>query len=281
MRFSWKEWFVWSEVRKGHRQICQMREAMMPVKDLTPGRTLNDCLIVMICLLKCRCSSCQGLRNRRSSGGIDLLRMPIIDLNETEERRWNDDDRVAASQRTCKQVKRCPSPMSMENEKNSASDDEELGSKRPNFLSEHARRLLILGTIRPSKSFYKDLSEVDVEYLMEYFRRMRKTNRKITSEQINEDLQSKFKEYKPKICKLKLNEYGGEVVCLVFQFSIRLVSRRIKWRKSRRCSKNTPTKSELIEQNWWNWINQFDLSFETCPMRVHWQQCQSNTTIVF
>ncbi|CAF3114921.1 unnamed protein product, partial [Rotaria sp. Silwood2] len=67
------------------------------------------------------------------------------------------------------------------------------------LLNEYARRLFILGTIRPSKTFYKDLPEADVEHLMEYFRRMRKTNRTITSEEINQELQNKFVQYKPKI----------------------------------------------------------------------------------
>ena len=60
-------------------------------------------------------------------------------------------------------------------------DDEEhpSGERRPSLLNENARRLLILGTIRPSKTFYKDLPEADVEYLMEYFRRMKITNQKM------------------------------------------------------------------------------------------------------
>jgi hypothetical protein len=83
-------------------------------------------------------------------------------------------------------------------------DDEEhpSGERRPSLLNESSRRLLILGTIRPSRSFYKDLPESDVEYLMEYFRRMKITNKKVSSEEINQELKTKLTEYKPKICML-------------------------------------------------------------------------------
>ncbi|CAF1215086.1 unnamed protein product [Adineta steineri] len=70
--------------------------------------------------------------------------------------------------------------------------------RRPSLLNENTRRLLLLGTIRPSKTFYKDLPEVDVEQLMEYFRRMRNTNIKMTSEEISQELKTQFTEYKSK-----------------------------------------------------------------------------------
>ena len=81
-------------------------------------------------------------------------------------------------------------------------DDEEhpSGERRPSLLNESSRRLLILGTIRPSRSFYKDLPESDAEYLMEYFRRMKVTNKKVSSDEINQELKTKLTEYKPKIC---------------------------------------------------------------------------------
>ncbi len=91
----------------------------------------------------------------------------------------------------------------LENLNNDEDDDKNPNNeRRKSLLNEYARRLLILGTIRPSKTFYKDLPESDVEYLMEYFRRMRITNRKLTSEEINQELKTKFIEYTPKICKL-------------------------------------------------------------------------------
>ncbi|CAF4366955.1 unnamed protein product, partial [Adineta steineri] len=70
--------------------------------------------------------------------------------------------------------------------------------RRPSLLNDNTRRLLLLGTIRPSKTFYKDLPEVDVEQLMEYFRRMRNTNIKMTSEEINQELKTQFTGYKSK-----------------------------------------------------------------------------------
>ena len=36
---------------------------------------------------------------------------------------------------------------------------------------------------------------------MEYFRRMKNTHQQISSEEINQELSTKFVEYKPKICK--------------------------------------------------------------------------------
>ena len=74
--------------------------------------------------------------------------------------------------------------------------------QRPSVLNESARRLLVLGTIRPSRTFYRDLPAADIEHLMEYFQKMRNSNRKITSEEINQELSNKSVEYKPKMCKL-------------------------------------------------------------------------------
>jgi hypothetical protein len=84
------------------------------------------------------------------------------------------------------------------------SDDEENDNveQRSSLLNDSARRLLVLGTIRPSKSFYRDLPASDIQHLMEYFKRMRNANRKISSEEINQELITKSTEYKPKICKL-------------------------------------------------------------------------------
>jgi hypothetical protein len=80
-------------------------------------------------------------------------------------------------------------------------DDEPNCERRASLLDESTRRLLVLGTIRPSKTFYKDLSDGDIEHLMEYFHRIRVNNRTMTSDQINHELASRLTEYKPKICK--------------------------------------------------------------------------------
>ncbi|UJR13486.1 hypothetical protein I4U23_000500 [Adineta vaga] len=71
--------------------------------------------------------------------------------------------------------------------------------RRLSFLNENTRRLFRLGTIRPSKTFYKDLPEADVDELMEYFRRIRHKNQQMTSEEFNQEYQTQFKGYKPKI----------------------------------------------------------------------------------
>ena len=73
--------------------------------------------------------------------------------------------------------------------------------RRTSLLDDNARRLLVLGTIRPSKTFYRNLPDADAEHLMEYFRRMKQTQQRITSEEINEELATKIVEYKPKMCK--------------------------------------------------------------------------------
>ncbi|CAF0801297.1 unnamed protein product [Didymodactylos carnosus] len=70
--------------------------------------------------------------------------------------------------------------------------------RRSSLLNENARRLLILGTIRPSKTFYNHFPDEDIEHLMDYFKRIRnKTTR--TSDEINSDLKQTYVEYKPKI----------------------------------------------------------------------------------
>lgn len=75
------------------------------------------------------------------------------------------------------------------------------GERRPSMLDDNARRLLMLGTIRPSKTFYRNLPDADADHLMEYFRRMKHTNHRATSEEINEEMATKIVEYKPKMCE--------------------------------------------------------------------------------
>ena len=81
-------------------------------------------------------------------------------------------------------------------------DPPETRERRASLLNENARRLMTLGTIRPSKTFYKNLPEADVNHLMKYFRRMKTTSQRVTSEEINQELANKHVEYKPKICEL-------------------------------------------------------------------------------
>lgn len=116
-----------------------------------------------------------------------------------------DDENQLETEINLKKMIKSPSrinPVNVNDSSSSSSDLEHpnLG-QRNSLLNEYTRRLLILGTIRPSRTFYKDLPEADVEHLMEYFRRMRKTNQKLTSEEINQELKTKFIEYKPKICE--------------------------------------------------------------------------------
>lgn len=82
-------------------------------------------------------------------------------------------------------------------------DDEENdnGTGQSGVLDANARRLLVLGTIRPSRTFYRNLPEADVNHLMDYFRRMKQTQQRVTSDEINQELATKYVEYKPKICK--------------------------------------------------------------------------------
>ena len=85
---------------------------------------------------------------------------------------------------------------------NENGDQEELNQPdgSPSALDDNARRLLLLGTIRPSRTFYRNLPESEVNHLMTYFRRMKQANQKVTSEEINQELAAKHVEYKPKIC---------------------------------------------------------------------------------
>ncbi len=79
---------------------------------------------------------------------------------------------------------------------------------RKGLLSEGARRLFVLGTIRPSRTFYRNLPASDVQYLMDYFQRMRNSNRKVSSEEINQELTNKSTEYKPKMCKFMCSVFN-------------------------------------------------------------------------
>ena len=101
------------------------------------------------------------------------------------------------------QIDKYPTSIIVDNNDSSLSDIENINrERRSSLLNENTRRLLVLGTIRPSKTFYKDLPKDDADHLMEYFHRMRNTNQKMTSEEINQEFETKFTEYKPKICKL-------------------------------------------------------------------------------
>ena len=99
-------------------------------------------------------------------------------------------------------------------------DDEEHdnGDGQSGVLDANARRLLVLGTIRPSRTFYRNLPEADVNHLMDYFRRMKQTQQRVTSDEINQELAMKYVEYKPKMCKLI---DGIFVDLMLIQFSFR------------------------------------------------------------
>ncbi|CAM4887065.1 unnamed protein product [Rotaria socialis] len=154
-----------------------------------------------------------GTPTPRSSQRTDFLQIPTSRLNpmiHNEAATSIHDVNQLETESKYKQIKAYSTQVTLAEENNSSStsdleyqnnNDEENTNieQRNSLLNEYARRLFILGTIRPSKTFYKDLSEDDVEHLMEYFRRMRKSNRKLTSEEINQELQTKFIEYKPKI----------------------------------------------------------------------------------
>ena len=118
----------------------------------------------------------------------------------------DNDDQIENNYRS-KQIKKYPTPVSADENTSSTSDLDYIDNNnlknenRASLLNDNARRLLILGTIRPSKTFYKNLSESDVEHLMKYFRRMKTTHRRMTSEEIHEELTTQFVEYKPKICE--------------------------------------------------------------------------------
>lgn len=112
-------------------------------------------------------------------------------------------------------IRKYPTPAASEVNNTSVSDVEHLPAEetvdkdesirqdgQTGQLDENARRLLLLGTIRPSKTFYRNLPEADVNHLMNYFRRMKQTQQKVTSEEINKELAAKHVEYQPKICTL-------------------------------------------------------------------------------
>jgi len=161
----------------------------------------------------------QGSSNSRTSQRSDVLRLPVININ----------DKAAVSTKSSEALRRYslnlniqtetdfrlklnPTPMNHESsvsDINNDDEDDDYGDdgegnlnteRRASLLNDSARRLLVLGTIRPSKTFYKDLPTADVEHLMEYFQRMRHVNRRITSEEINQELKAKSIEYKPKMC---------------------------------------------------------------------------------
>ncbi|CAF4574468.1 unnamed protein product [Rotaria sp. Silwood1] len=121
----------------------------------------------------------------------------------------SDNDDQIEHEHKSKQIKKYPTPITAEENTSSPSDfdyaddygidDNSKRERRPSLLNENARRLLILGTIRPSKTFYKNLSDADADHLMEYFRRMKNTHQRMTSDEIHQELTTKFVEYKPKI----------------------------------------------------------------------------------
>jgi hypothetical protein len=117
----------------------------------------------------------------------------------------SDNDDQIETEHKLKHMKKYSTPA--DDNASSASDldnngDENLSPEQSSsLLNENARRLLILGTIRPSKTFYKNLPDADVKHLMEYFRRMKLTQQRMSPEEIHEELANKFVEYKPKICK--------------------------------------------------------------------------------
>jgi len=127
---------------------------------------------------------------------------------------YSDNDDQIENQHKLKQTKKYPTPRNIDENTPSTSEldntmdddgnDEDLKPEHQSGLfNENARRLLVLGTIRPSKTFYKNLPEADVDHLMEYFRRMKNIQQRMTSEEINQELATKFVEYKPKICKFQ------------------------------------------------------------------------------
>lgn len=126
----------------------------------------------------------------------------------------SDHDDQIDIQHKSKQTKKYPTPRSAEENTSTTSDLDDVDDTddnvkrecRSSLLNENARRLLVLGTIRPSKTFYKNLPDADVDHLMEYFRRMKNTQRKVTSEEINEEFSNKYVEYKPKICKFTITK---------------------------------------------------------------------------
>lgn len=132
--------------------------------------------------------------------------MPVINLNQmapndtSPSRRRSSVDDPTTVEFQSQPLKKYSSPIDSDDEGSDADEMTNEQERRSSLLTENTRRLLVLGSIRPSKTFYKDLPEGDVEYLMEYFRRMRQHNRTLTSDEINQELTKKLGEYKPKIC---------------------------------------------------------------------------------
>lgn len=167
----------------------------------------------------------------RTSQRNDVLRMPVINLNQTAHRQdrsksnlidtsyqYNqttnsDNDELSEYEHRFQLPKTYPTPRNPAEFNSSASEldntyderDENNETENGNrersgsLLNDSTRRLLVLGTIRPSKTFYKNLSTNDVDHLMDYFRRMKNNQQRVTSEDINQELASKHVEYKPKI----------------------------------------------------------------------------------
>ena len=165
------------------------------------------------------CSDSLAQSSSRSNARSDFLHMPVIDLNQMaphEPRsimKHSDRRRSSVNEEGTEHrphpTKRNSSPVNSDEQRSSDSDGDDDAEarerqRRTSLLTDNTRRLLVLGSIRPSRTFYKDLPEGDVEYLMEYFRRMRQHNRKMTSEEINQELTTKLGEYKPKICESSL-----------------------------------------------------------------------------
>jgi len=158
-------------------------------------------------------------RQTRTGNTYGQTKSTIVDssIQSYQDRRYSfnsDNDDLIEHEHRSKQMKKYSTPSNVEENTSSTSDldnmndddddEENLKSEQnSSVLNENARRLLVLGTIRPSKTFYKNLPEADVEHLMEYFRRMKNTHQRKTSEEINQELATKFVEYKPKICKFE------------------------------------------------------------------------------
>jgi len=147
-----------------------------------------------------------------------LVDAPIQSFKYNRNSLSSDNDDQIENQQKFNQPKKYSTPRSTQEYTTSASeldntnddgdDDVNLNDEhRSSLLNENARRLLVLGTIRPSKTFYKNLPEADVDHLMEYFRRMKNAPQKMTSEEINQELATKFVEYKPKICKYQKKNF--------------------------------------------------------------------------
>lgn len=154
----------------------------------------------------------KGTTVSRASQRNDVLHIPVINLNTKmnikpktpgEYRRDSLNVDYPIEREYLKINHHNSSISDVENlsDNNEEVEDNSNVERRSSILNNSARRLLVLGTIRPSKTFYRDLPASDVQYLMEYFQRMRNTNRKISSDEINRELTTKSTEYKPKMCK--------------------------------------------------------------------------------